>query len=172
MHCRKGRTGMSRGKRILTDYERQIAALYYTPQEAQHVLGMDRDTFNNHVRRGSIHRYTFVGSHGYFRKTEIDALAEKIEALLLAAETSTLLFRRAELTDLDAINRLAYYHFGDGALTPERKAARQRFLEVNPDSTYALFDGTGERLLASIDLVPLTHEAILEFREGKRGWQF
>ena len=61
-------------------------------------------------------------------------------------------------------------HFGDGALTPERKAARQRYLEVNPESTFCLFnDG---KLLGSIDIVPLAHAAILEFQNGKRGWQF
>ena len=91
-------------KKILTDYDKQIGELYYTPQEAQKLLGMNRDTFNNYVRRGSIKRYTFVGPHGYFLKQEIDSLAERIEATLLAAETKHIVFRHAELNDLDAIN--------------------------------------------------------------------
>jgi len=57
-----------------------------------------------------------------------------------------------------------------GALTPERKAARQRFLAANPNSTFCLFNN--EKLLGSIDIVPLKQAAIPEFREGKRGWQF
>lgn len=157
-------------KKVLTDFEKQVSELYYTPQEAQKVLGMTRDTFNNYVRRGTIKRYTILGSHGHFLKREIDALANKIEAALLAAETRTITFRRAQFSDLDAINHLAYYHFGDGALTPERKAARYRYLEANPDSTFCLFGE--DALLASIDILPLKHEAVLEFREGKRGWQF
>jgi hypothetical protein len=159
-----------REKKILRDFDKQVSELYYTPQEAQKILGMSRDTFNNYVRRGSIKRYTFVGPHGFFLRSEIDGLAERIEAALLAAQIRNYSFRRAELGDLDLINYLAYTHFGEGALTPERKAARRRFLEANPDSTFCLFDS--EQLLASIDIVPLTHDAILEFREGKRGWQF
>lgn len=161
---------MARRKKILTDFDKQIAELYYTPQEAQKVLGMGRDTFNNYVRRGSIKRHVILGSHGYFLKSEIDSLAERIEATLLAAETKNLIFRPAKTEDLDAINHLAYYHFGDGALTPERKAARQNYIETNKESTFCLFNG--EKLLASIDILPLKHDAILEFREGKRGWQF
>jgi hypothetical protein len=161
---------MPKQKKILTDFDKQIAELYYTPQEAQRVLGMSRDTFNNYVRRGSIKRYTFVGTHGFFLKSEIDGLAERIEALLLAAQIRNYQFRPANIHDLDLINYLAFSHFGERALAPERKAARRKFLEANPTSTFCLFDG--EQLLASIDIVPLTHDAILEFREGKRGWLF
>lgn len=157
-------------KKILTNFDKQVEELYYTPQEAQKILGMSRDTFNNYVRRGSIKRHTLVGPHGFFLKTQIDGLAERIEAALLAAETKNLIFRKAEFSDLEVINRLAYYHFGEGALTAERQAARQRFLEANPESTFCLFND--EKLLVSIDIVPLSHSAILEFREGKRGWLF
>lgn len=161
---------MARTRKILTDFEKQVSELYYSPQEAQKVLGMSRDTFNNYVRRGSIKRHTFIGSQGFFLKSDIDNLAERIEVALLAAETKSLVFRSAKQEDLDAINHLAYYHFGNGALTPERKAARQHFIEANPNSTFCLFNG--EKLLASIDIIPLKHSAILEFKEGKRGWQF
>ncbi len=161
---------MPRAKKVLTDFDKQVAELYYTPQEAQKILGMSRDTFNNYVRRGAIKRHVLVGTQGFFLKRDIDALAERIELALIAAQTENLIFRKAELSDLPAIDRLAYYHFGEGALTPERKAARHRFLEVNPYSTFCLFDD--EKLLASIDIVPLRHNAILEFQEGKRGWQF
>lgn len=32
--------------------------------------------------------------------------------------------------------------------------------------------GQSSRMVAAINFVPLTHEAILEFRKGKRGWLF
>jgi hypothetical protein len=161
---------MAGRKKILTDFDKQIAELYYTPQEAQRVLGMDRDKFNNYVRRGTIKKHTVLGPHGYFLRSDIDGLAERIEATLLAAETKNLIFRPAKVEDMDAINHLAYYHFGDGVLTPERKEARQNYIKTNKESTFCLLNG--EKLLASIDILPLKHDAILEFKEGKRGWQF
>ena len=145
---------------------------YFTAQEAQTVLGMDRNTFNNRVRAGLIKRTVIegLGEHGLYEKQHIYDLAATIEAALLATDARNLTFRHATAGDLEAINYLAYLYFGEGALTPERKAARRRYLETNPDSTYALFNF--EKLLASIDIVPLAHDAVLEFREGKRGWQF
>ncbi|GHO73529.1 hypothetical protein KSD_13000 [Ktedonobacter sp. SOSP1-85] len=37
---------------------------------------MIRDMFNNHVKQGTIKKTTFVGTHGYYKKTKIDALAD------------------------------------------------------------------------------------------------
>ncbi|MBV9691426.1 MAG: hypothetical protein JO202_17130 [Ktedonobacteraceae bacterium] len=145
---------------------------YYTAQQAQAVLGMDRNTFNNRVRKGLIKRTVLegLGEYGMYEKEHIHDLAAAIEALLVAAQTRKYIYRKAEISDLDALNYLAYLHFGEGAITSECKAARQKYLEVNPNSTYCLFNF--EKLLASIDVVPLGHPAILAFREGKRGWQF
>lgn len=163
----------------------RILETHYTPQQAQKVLGMDRDTFNNYVRRGVLNRVTFVDTkgHGYFKKGEIDAMAEKIEGLLLAAESPNIYYRgllrtpegkidkQQMLEDLTQENRLATAYFGEGyGQLPERMAARRRYLEVNPDTSYYLFNYV--RMLASINIVPLTHDAVLEFQEGKRGWQF
>jgi hypothetical protein len=149
-----------------------LSERYYTAQEAQAILGMDRNAFNNRVRNGTIKRTTIEGitEHGFYEKKHIEDLAAIIEASLLAASTRSLTYRKAEIKDLDALNYLGYLHFGEGAIKPEAKAARQRYLELNPNSTYCLFNF--EKLLASIDVVPLAHPAILEFREGKRGWQF
>jgi len=167
------------------NFNERVLETHYTPQQAQRVLGMDRDTFNNYVRRGVINRVTFIDSkaHGYFKKGEIDALAEKIEALLLAAEAPNIYYRglvrtpegkidrQQMLEDLAQENRLATTYFGEGyGQLPERTAARRRYLEVNPDSTFYLFNYS--RMIASINIVPLTHDAVLEFQEGKRGWQF
>jgi len=165
-------TSQSRSRKTKKPLYAHLSDKYYTAQEAQNVLGMDRNTFNNRVRKGLIKRTVIegLGDHGLYAKSHIDDLAAALEAALLAADVKNLIFRKAELTDLDAINYLAYLHFGDGALTPERKAARQHYLEVNPFSTFCLFNF--DKLLASMDIVPLTHTAIPEFREGKRGWQF
>lgn len=174
---------MSPEKKPLTNLNEQILEGYYTAQEAQKRLGMTKDMFNHHVVQGTIKRYTFVGKHGYYRKVEIDALAEKIEALLLTSEIADLQYRPAGrltngqfskqqmLEDLDQEGRLAIIHFGEKyGKMPERIAARRRYVEVNPYSTYYLFNHA--TLVASINIVPLKHAAILEFIEGKRGWQF
>lgn len=161
---------MPRKKKPLVNLSAQIAESYYSSQEAQARLGMTRDKFNNHVRQGSIKKTTFVGSHGYFKKAEIDAIAEKIEATLLTADIPSLEYRAAMFDDLDQLNHMAYLNFGTFSRSPERVAARRRFLEANPESTFVLCNYGA--VVASLDIVPLKHEAILEFREGKRGWQF
>jgi hypothetical protein len=166
---------MARTKKPIKQRQTLYAHLsdkYYTAAEAQAILGMDRHTFNNRVKRGMIKRTVIEGlsDHGMYEKGHIEDLAAAIEATLLAADTRKFLYRKAEISDLDALNYLAYLNFGDGALLPERKAAREHYLELNPSSTWCLFNF--EKLLASIDVVPLAHSAILEFRQGKRGWQF
>lgn len=159
-----------RKSRVLANLSEQAAEKYYTAQEAQRLLGMTRDMFNHHVKQGTIKKHVLVGSHGYYLKNEINALAEKIEYTLLTAEVPILEYRFATLDDLEALNRMAYLNFGEFSRSPERVAARRRFLEANPQSTIVLYNYSA--LVAFMDLVPLKHEAILEFREGKRGWQF
>jgi hypothetical protein len=157
-------------KKSLENLSVQVAEQYYTAQEAQKRLGMTKDMFNHHVKQGAIKKTTFVGAHGYYLKAEIDALAEKIEYTLLTAEIPSLEYRSATFSDLDTLNRMAYLNFGELSRSPERVAARRRFLEANPDSTYVLLNYN--TVVASLDIVPLKHEAVLEFREGKRGWHF
>jgi hypothetical protein len=160
---------MPRKKRALVNLNEQIAVGYYTAQEAYTKLGMTRDAFNNYVKQGAIKKTTFVGSHGYYKKTEIDALAERIETLLLTARDQELEYRTATLDDLDAEIDLAALNFGRKRAEATREA-RIRFLQANPEITHYLF--SQGRMVAAINLVPLTHDAILEFREGKRGWLF
>lgn len=148
----------------------RISEIYYTPQEAMRILGMNRDTFNNYVRKGVLHRVVPLGTHGYFSKAEIDAMAERLEALFLTANNPVLEFRAANVEDLEKEDRLAYLNFGPRARSPERVAARRRFLVYNPYSSFHLYNHGN--LVASINITPLKHEAILEFRDGKRGWQF
>ena len=161
---------MARKRRVLENLSEQVAARYYTAQEAQKRLGMTRDMFNHYVKQGTIKKHVLVGSHGYYLRAEIDAMGERIEYALLTADTPVLEYRVATFNDLDALNRMAYLNFGELSRSPERIAARRRFLEANPNSTYILTNYGA--LVASLDIVPLKHEVILEFREGKRGWQF
>jgi len=156
-------------KKALVNLNEQIAVGYYTAQEAQKKLGMTKDMFNNHVKQGTIKKTTFVGTHGYYKKTEIDALAEKIETLLLTARDQDLKYRTAIVDDLDAEIDVAALNFGRKRAEATREA-RATYLQTNPEITHYLF--SQGRMVAAINLVPLTYDAILEFREGKRGWLF
>src|ERR1051326_8143748 len=144
---------MPRQRRVLTNLSAQVAEKYYTAQEAQGRLGMTRDMFNHHVKQGTIKRHTLVGSHGYYLRAEIDAMAEKIEYALLVADIPVLEYHFATVDDLDALNRMAYLNFGELSRSPERVAARRRYLEINPQSTVVLYNY--HALVASLDLVPL-----------------
>lgn len=145
---------------------------HYTAQEAYEHLGMTRDAFNNYVRRNpdEFGRVTPLGAYGYYRKDKIEAMKEKLEAVIMAAESSKFEFRPARMNDLEAEDHMAYLNFGEGSRSPERNASRRLYLEANPYTTFHLFNsGT---LVSFLNLVPLKHEAILEFRQGKRGWVF
>lgn len=157
-------------KRALENFSAQLAEKYYTAQEAQKRLGMNRDMFNYYVKQGAIQRENLIGSHGYYPKEAINMLAEKLEYTLLVADTPILEFRKATFNDLEDISRMAYLNFGELSRSPERKAARKRYLELNPESTFVLYNH--KVLVASFDFTPVTHNAVLEFREGRRGWTF
>lgn len=151
----------------------RLKKTHYTAQEAYEHLGLTRDAFNNYVRRnpdefGRVQ--SPLGSYGYYRKDKIDAMKERLEAIIMAAESSKFEFRAARMEDLEAEDHMAYLNFGEGSRSPERNASRRRYLEVNPYTSFHLYNsGT---LVALINLVPLKHEAILEFKQGKRGWMF
>lgn len=149
--------------------DEQIAKFYYTAKEAQEKLGMRRDKFNYTIKTRKIERVPFLGGYGYYKKSDIDKLADEIEAFLLVGETASLQYRTATLDDIDAEIDLAALNFGRKRAEATREA-RMNFLKANREVTHYLY--SGNRIVASINLIPLTHDAILEFRKGKRGWLF
>jgi hypothetical protein len=149
--------------------EEQISENYYTAKEAQERLGMNRDKFNYTMKTRNIERVPFLGGYGYYKKSDIDGLADEIETFLLVGGRISLQYRTATLEDIDAEIELAALNFG--RVRAERtREIRTRYLLANPEMTHYLFaDG---RLVASINLLPLSHDAILDFRKGMRGWTF
>src|SRR5438445_2919355 len=152
------------------ELDEEISRLYYNARQAQQKLGMDKDRFNYIMRTREIQRVPFLHGQGYYRRDEIDLLASEIDAFLLAGERSRFEFRSATVKDLENEDHMAYLNFGPGSISPERNASRRRYLEVNPYTSFHLYNS--KILVALINLVPLKHEAILEFRQGKRGWMF
>ncbi len=157
-------------RREKLELDEEISRLYYTARQAQQKLGMDKDRFNYIVKTRDIQRVPFLGGQGYYRRSEVDMLASEIDAFLLAGESSHFDFRPATFEDLESEDHMAYLNFGPGSISPERNASRRRYLEVNPYTSFHLYNS--KTLVALINLVPLKHEAILEFRQGKRGWMF
>jgi len=149
--------------------DEQITRYFYTAKQAQQKLGMNRDKFNYTVKARGIERVPFLGGYGYYKKSDIDRLAEEIEAFLLLGSETSFQYRTATLEDIDDEIELAALNFGRKQAEATREA-RIKFLKANPEITHYLFNN--ERLVVAINLVPLTHDAILEFREGKRGWLF
>jgi hypothetical protein len=149
--------------------EEEIAKYYYTAKEAQKKLGMNRDKFNYTLRTRNIDRIPFLGGYGYYRKSDIDRLAEEIDTFLQLGRKVSLQYRTATLEDIDDEIDLAALNFGRKRAEATRDA-RIRYLQVNPEITHYLY--SHDRLVASINLVPLVPNAISAFKEGKRGWLF
>jgi hypothetical protein len=151
---------MSRGKKSIDE---RIATLYYTAKEAQEKLGMNRDRFNHYVRRGAIHSTPFLGGYGYYKKTEIDALAQEIEEFLEVGH-QIFSYRQATVQDLDAEIALAALNYGKKRAEGTRKA-RTLYLQANPEVTHYLL--RDNHIVAAFTMVPLTHDAIAAYREGR-----
>jgi hypothetical protein len=152
--------------------DERIAKIYYTAAEARAVLGLNKDSFNYWVKTGKIQKRTlFGGKHGVYPKKEIDLLAAKIEAMMLADSPEPLTFRRATVDDLEAETYLAYLIFGQRALDPDMKGARRAYLLRCPESDWHLYDN--ERLVSYINIVSVSDQAIEQFKTGKHhAWSF
>ncbi|HTI15188.1 MAG TPA: hypothetical protein VL461_11575 [Dictyobacter sp.] len=150
----------------------QIKQNYYTAKEAYERLGLTRDAFNSMVRRKpeDFGKKILWRGHGYYSKERIDVKKQEIEALLLGDNRVNFIYEPVSDDELDQEDHMAYLNFGSGSLSPARKKARREYLKANPYSTLHLYDGN--QLIAFLNLIPMKHEAIVEFRKGVRGWTF
>jgi len=149
----------------------KLSDLYYTAAEARQILGLTEHSFQYWVKSGKINKSILPGKkQGAYLKREIDRKAQQIERALFFADTKDLEFKSATVNDMDAESHLASLIFGRRALEADAMETARRLARISPDSTYHLYDR--DVLVASINLVPLRHEAILEFIQGKRGWLF
>ncbi len=148
---------------------KELANVYYTAAEAREVLGLDEEAFQYWGRTERIKRIKLPGrKQAVYSKKEVNTIASKMEAAMLAEKLTGLEYRKATLNDIDHEVELAHLVFGTRASNPEMINLRRSFLEKNPDITYHLYDG--DHLVAYINLIPFDQEAIAKFREGERGW--
>lgn len=149
----------------------RVSEFYYTAAEARAVLGLNEHTFQNWVRVGKIHRTKLPGKgQGVYLKRDVNRLAQTIESAMLMETTADLEYKRATPLEIDAEIYLAYLIYGKKVLKPEAREARAKLIEVNPESTWFLYDR--EILAASMNVVPVQQEAIERFKKGERGWLF
>ncbi len=144
----------------------RLPDLYYTTEQARKKLGMTKDAFNHYVKTGVIKKTTIVGKHGHFMKRDVDMLAMSIAAAMIAAQSPDIQFKKATLDQLEEEIKLAIQNYGERTIAFNEK--RRLFLQSNPDMSHYLYDG--RFMVASINALPLTHEGILKFRQGERGW--
>src|SRR5689334_13542491 len=104
---------------------KDIRNLYYTALQAREVLGLDEDEFQDWIGAGWINRYVFPPrKRGLYLKSEIDSLAEKMAAEMIAVAIQAqqeegsasleqgIVYRQATLADLPAENDLSEVVFG------------------------------------------------------------
>src|SRR5713226_7034250 len=149
----------------------RVSEVYYTAREARAVLGLNEHTFQSWVKAGKITRTKLPGlGQGVYLKRDIDRKARLIESAMFLDTSKDLEFRAATPQEIEAETHLAHLIYGKRVLKPEAQRARRQLVEINPESTWLLYDR--DMLAASINIVPLTHEAIEEFKQGVRGWIF
>ncbi len=145
----------------------KLAEVYYTATEARKRLGIDEDTFQYWGKNERITRIYLPGRrHPVYSKKEINNIADKIEATIIAEKAKGPEYRKATTADLEEENQLAQLVFGRAAGALPRKA----WLEKNPDIDYHLYDYG--KLVAYITILPLKQETLRRFMRGEiRGWQ-
>lgn len=148
-----------------------ISDLYYTAAQARAVLGLNEHTFQSWIKAGKISRTRLPGmGHGFYLKRDIDRKAHLIESAMFLDTTKDLEFKAATVHEVEAEIHLAHLIYGKRVLLPEARRARKQLVEANPEATWLLYDR--EILAASLNIVPVDHQAIEEFKHGKRGWLF
>ena len=148
---------------------RELANVYYTAAEAKKTLGLDNDTFQYWGKTKRITRIYLPGrTQPVYSKKEINNMVSKIETTILAEKISGLEYRKATINDIDQEIELASLVFGARAGLPEAVNLRRTYLEKNQDTTYHLYES--DHLVAYINLIPFNHNAIEEFKEGRKGW--
>lgn len=150
----------------------RISEQYYTAAQARAVLGLNEDAFQNWIKAGRIKRTKLPGrGQGLYLKRDIDRMAHLIEAAVFLDTSKDLEIRSAvSQGDVEAEIHLAHLIYGRRVLLPEAQRARKRLVEVNPESSWYLYDR--EVLGASINIVPVTSEGVERFKQGERGWLF
>lgn len=144
--------------------DKNLAKYYYTAAQARERLGLDEQGFQYWIRKGRINKITLPGrTQGVYSRKEVDNMVNQIEIAIITEQPKETDFREATIEDIEQEAELAALMFGEkAAAVAERKA----FLKTNPHIDYHLYDQG--KLVAYINIIPLKHQAIMEFIEGRK----
>ncbi|GHO93848.1 hypothetical protein KSF_038960 [Reticulibacter mediterranei] len=144
----------------------KLSDRYYTGREVQRKLGITEPALRNLVNQKKLRKVIPPGrQNGVYLREEVDTYAEKWFAFLTAQEPPKTVFEIAKPEDMDAVYDLSKRAIGQ-TMSAE---TRRDWLSKNAESCYVVKHG--EKVVAFFHLLPLEHEALINFMEGKlRGW--
>jgi hypothetical protein len=145
-----------------------VSKNYYTAKEAQQRLGISEGNFFYLVKTGRIKKVIPPGKkQRVYPKTDIDDLAMEMLAFMTYDERQGIQFMKAKTeTDIQEEFELATFMFGAHVHDIQ---TRKAWLARNSDTDFIIRDN-GE-LTAFINVLPVKHDTIMEFMDGKiRGW--
>src|SRR5947207_4932592 len=151
----------------------------YTSKETREILGVSSSTLKTLIEKDVIEKVTPPGyKHGFYTKVSVDEYHRqqilfketytlKSEEALIPSQgaihrSHSIEFREATVDDIDQEAELASLVFGEKA---EAREERKAFLKANPHIDFHLYDQG--KLVAYIDLIPLKHNAIMDWIEGR-----
>lgn len=140
---------------------------YYTGREVQRLLGINEPRLRTLVANKKLNKVYPPGRKtGVYLKSEVDRFAQEWEAFLLVKEAPRVKFAIATVDDMPSEYELAKRILG-ATMSIEQ---RQSWIKKNPECDYVV--KYGDKVVAYLTLLPLKHETIKAFMEGKiRGWQ-
>src|SRR5947209_10138658 len=144
----------------------KISDRYYSGRKVQRILGITEPALRNLVKQRKLRKVKPPGrQYGVYLKEEVDTFAEKWVAFLTAKAPPQTAFERANPEDMDNVVALASRARGQ-RLSAE---VRRNWLLKNPESCYVVRHSS--KIVAFFHLLPLKHEPLMDFLEGKtRGW--
>ncbi len=144
----------------------KLSDRYYSGREVQRKLGITEPALRNLVSQKKLRKIKPPGrQYGVYLKEEVDTYAEKWFAFLTTQEPPKTTFEIAKPEDMDAVYELSTRALGQTMSAETRRI----WLSKNPESCYIVKHG--EKIVAFFHLLPLKHETMMNFLDGKiRGW--
>ncbi len=145
----------------------KLSDRYYTGREVQRKLSITEPALRNLVNQRKIRKIIPPGKqYGVYLKEEIDTYAEKWLAFLTAKEPPKTIFEIGKPEDMEKVYSLAKRAISPTTMNTE---LRRSWLEKNPESCYLVKHD--DKVVAFFHLLPLKHECLMQFMEGRiRGW--
>ena len=142
----------------------KLSDRYYTGREVQKLLGITEPALRNLVNQKKLRKIIPPGrEYGVYLKEEVDTFAEKWLAFLTLKEPPKTTFTIATEKDMEEEQDLSRRAIGAASfVTPE---IRRAWLARVPGGDYHIRHSG--KLVAFLRLLPVKHERLIEFMDGK-----